>query len=57
MIKLKGRHFDTIGVIEVDLQAVLNTLTEHDLRDAFKYGRSSGNGAYERRTTSRVSKT
>jgi hypothetical protein len=29
-IKLKGRHFDTIEVLEAELQAVLNTLTEHD---------------------------
>jgi hypothetical protein len=34
--KLKGRHFDTIEVIEAELQAVLNTLTEHDFQDAFK---------------------
>jgi hypothetical protein len=41
-MKLKGRHFETIQVIE----AVLNTLTEHDFRDAFKHDRSAGNGAY-----------
>jgi hypothetical protein len=35
-IKLKGRHFDTIEVIEAQSQAVLNTLTEHDFQDAFK---------------------
>jgi predicted helicase len=35
-IKLKGRHFDTIAVIEAGLQAVLNTFTEDDFRDAFK---------------------
>jgi hypothetical protein len=35
-IKLLGRHFDTIEVIESELQAVLNTLTEHDFEDAFK---------------------
>jgi hypothetical protein len=29
-LKLKGRHFDTIVVFEVESQAVLNTLTEHD---------------------------
>jgi hypothetical protein len=34
--KLKGRHFDTIEVIDAELQAVLNTLTEHDFQDAFK---------------------
>jgi hypothetical protein len=33
---LKGRrHFDTAEVIEAELQAVLNTLTEHDFQDAF----------------------
>jgi inactivated superfamily I helicase len=35
-IKLKSRHFDTIEVIEAESQAVLNTLAEHDLQDAFK---------------------
>jgi hypothetical protein len=35
-IKLKGRHFDTIGVIKADSQVVLNTLAEHDFQDAFK---------------------
>jgi hypothetical protein len=35
-IKLKGHHFDTVEVIEADLQAVLNTLTEHDFQDVFK---------------------
>jgi hypothetical protein len=35
-IKLKGRHFDTVEVIELELQAVLNTLTEHDFQGAFK---------------------
>jgi predicted helicase len=35
-IKLKGRHFDTIDVIEAALQSMLNTLTEHDFQDAFK---------------------
>jgi hypothetical protein len=35
-IKLKGRCFDTIEVIETELQAVLNTLIEHNLQDAFK---------------------
>jgi hypothetical protein len=34
-IKLKGRHFDTIEVIEAGSQAVLNTFTEHDFMDAF----------------------
>jgi hypothetical protein len=35
-IKLKSRRFDTIEVIEAELHAVLNTLTEHDFQDAFK---------------------
>jgi hypothetical protein len=35
-IKLKDCHFDTIEMIEADLQAVLNTLTEHNFQDAFK---------------------
>jgi hypothetical protein len=33
-IKLKGRHFDTIEVIEAESQAMLNTLTEQDFQDA-----------------------
>jgi hypothetical protein len=35
-IKLKGRNYDTTEVSEAELQAVLNTLTEHDFRNAFK---------------------
>jgi hypothetical protein len=35
-INLKGPHFDTIGLIEAESQAVLNTFTEHDFQDAFK---------------------
>jgi hypothetical protein len=35
-IKLKGRHFDTIQVIEAEYQVMLNTLTEHDYQYAFK---------------------
>jgi hypothetical protein len=50
-IKPKDRHFDTIGVIEGESQAVLNTFTEHDFQDAFKNGRSAGNGAYEQKGT------
>jgi hypothetical protein len=50
-IKLKGRHFDTIEVIEAESQAVQNNLTENDLKN----DRSSGNGAYVRNgTISRV---
>jgi hypothetical protein len=35
-LKLKGRHFDTNGVIEAEFLAVLNTLTEHDFQDTFE---------------------
>jgi hypothetical protein len=35
-IKLKGRHFDSIEMIEAESQVVLNTLTEHNFPDAFK---------------------
>jgi hypothetical protein len=53
--KLKGRHFDTIEVIEAESQAVLNTLTDHDFQDAFKNSRSVGSSAYALKgTTSRV---
>jgi hypothetical protein len=45
-IKLKGLHSDTIQVIEAESQAVLNTLKEHDFQDAFKTGRSVGNGDF-----------
>jgi hypothetical protein len=34
-IKLKGRHFDTNEMINAEPWAVLNTLTEHDFRNAF----------------------
>jgi hypothetical protein len=37
-IKLKGRHFGTIEVVEAALQAVLNTLTQHDFQDALNSG-------------------
>jgi hypothetical protein len=54
-IKLKGRNFYTIEVIEAELQAVLNNPTQHGFQDAFKNGRSAGNGAYGRKgTISRV---
>jgi hypothetical protein len=33
-IKLEGRHFDTIEVMEAESQAVLNTFTEHDFQNA-----------------------
>jgi hypothetical protein len=32
-MKLKGRHFYTVEVIEADSQAVLNALTENDLTE------------------------
>jgi hypothetical protein len=52
--KLKGRHFDTVEVIEVESQAVLNTLTKHYFHDAFK-NVNRWNGAYARKgTTTRV---
>jgi hypothetical protein len=35
-MKLKGRHFGTLELIEAELQAVLNILTEHDSQIAFK---------------------
>jgi hypothetical protein len=35
-IKLKGCHFDTIEVTEAQSQAVLNTLKDHDIQEAFK---------------------
>jgi hypothetical protein len=41
-IKLKGRHFDTIQMIEAESQAVLNTFTEHDFQDAFKLVEAPG---------------
>jgi hypothetical protein len=40
-IKLKGRHFDTVEVIEADSQAMMNTLTEHDFQDALKKKRQA----------------
>jgi hypothetical protein len=50
-IKLEGRHFDTLEVMEAESHAVLNTLTEHNFQDAFKNGRTAGNGAYSRNGT------
>jgi hypothetical protein len=35
-IKLKGRHFDTVEVIEAELRAMLSTLTEHDFQKRLK---------------------
>jgi hypothetical protein len=54
-IKLKCRNSDTTEVTEVELQAVLNTLTEHDFQDPFKNYRSAENSEYTRKgTISRV---
>jgi hypothetical protein len=33
-------------VNEVESQAVLNTLIEHNIQDAFKHGRTTGNSTY-----------
>jgi hypothetical protein len=55
VIKLIGHHFDTVEMVKVELQAVLNPLIEHNFQDAFKNGRSTGIGAYMwRGTASRV---
>jgi hypothetical protein len=35
-MELKCCYVGTIDVMEEELQAVLNTLTEHDFQDAFK---------------------
>jgi predicted helicase len=35
-INLKGCHLDTTEVIAAESQVILNTLTEHNFRDAFK---------------------
>jgi hypothetical protein len=35
-IKLKGRHFDTIDVVDAENMAVLKTLIEHEFQDTFK---------------------
>jgi hypothetical protein len=49
-INVKGCHFDTTEMIKAESQDVLKTIDE-----AFKNGRSAGDGAYERKvTTSRV---
>jgi hypothetical protein len=54
-IKVKGRHFDTIEVIEAESHTVMNTLTEQDFQDAFENDISAGNGECARKgTTSRV---
>jgi hypothetical protein len=35
-IRLRGLLFDAVEVNEVEWQAVLNTLTEHDFQSAFE---------------------
>jgi hypothetical protein len=53
--KLKGRHFDTIEVIDAESQAVLNILTEYEFRMFLKKFRTAGNCAYTcKGTTSRA---
>jgi hypothetical protein len=47
-IKLKDRHFDTIEVIEVELQAVLNNFTEPDFQEVFKKLQRRGRGLSRR---------
>jgi hypothetical protein len=45
----------TIEVMEAVSHAVLKTLTEHDVQDEFKHGRSAGKDAYTRKgATSRM---
>jgi hypothetical protein len=41
-IKLKGRHFDTIEMMEAESQAVLNSLTEHGFRMHLKMTEALG---------------
>jgi hypothetical protein len=50
-IKLRGRHFDTVEVIEAESQVIPDTFTEHDFRMHFKNGRSTGSSAYARKGT------
>jgi hypothetical protein len=38
MMELKGRLFYTNAVIEVESQAVLNTLRDPDIQEAFRKG-------------------
>jgi hypothetical protein len=42
MMNLKCHSFDTIEVIEAESQVVLNTLTEHDFKDAFEKWQKHG---------------
>jgi hypothetical protein len=52
-MKLEGYHFDINEVTDAESKAVLSTLTEHVFQDAFKNCRSSGNGAYARKVTTK----
>jgi hypothetical protein len=45
-INLEDLHFDTIETIEIESQAVLNTLREHNLQNAFKHDRNPGKDSY-----------
>jgi hypothetical protein len=48
-IKVKGRHYDTTEDMEAELQAVLNTLTEHDFQkiaEALGTVHTSGRGLH-----------
>jgi hypothetical protein len=55
-LKVKGRPFDTTEVVESESQAVLNTRTQYDFKDALRKNCwSAGNNAYGRKgATSRV---
>jgi hypothetical protein len=54
-IKLKGRYFGTVEVMEAESQTVLNTLTEYNFQDVFKKWQKLGNGAVAlKETISRV---
>jgi hypothetical protein len=39
---MTGCHFDTTEVIEAESQSLLNTLTEHDFRDALEMAEATG---------------
>jgi hypothetical protein len=54
-LKLKRRRFHTIEEIQAESQRVLDTVTETDFQEAFKYGRDGGTRVYMwEGTTSRV---
>jgi hypothetical protein len=35
-MKLKGRHFDTVEVVQAETQVAVYILREHDFQDEFK---------------------